>query len=247
VKLLMINPNTTQAMTDLMLSVAQEAAFAGTEIKAVTGRFGGRYVASRATYAIAAHAAIEAYAEHGADADAVALACFGDPGLWALKEIALQPVIGMAEASCLHAASLGGRFGIVTGGERWGPMLREFIASIGLQDRLAVVETVAPTGAEIAQNREHAMETIIRACRSAVTDHGADSVILGGAGLAGLAGRIRDRVAVPLIDSVEAVVGAAERLGSRPLRKARAGSFAPTPPIETVGLAPSLAKLMAAH
>jgi Asp/Glu/Hydantoin racemase len=71
---------------------------------------------------------------------------------------------------------------------------------------------------------------IIKACRSAVTDHGADSVILGGAGLAGLARRIGDRVTVPLIDSVEAVVSAAERLGSSPHRKAQAGSFAPTPP-----------------
>ena len=138
-------------------------------------------------------------------------------------------------------------FGIVTGGERWGPMLREFVASIGLQERLAVVETVAPSGAEIAKSPEHATEMIIKACRSAVTDHGADSVILGGAGLAGLARRIGDRVTVPLIDSVEAVVSAAERLGSSPHRKAQAGSFAPTPPIETVGLAPSLAKLMAGH
>ena len=70
-KLLMINPNTTPAMTTLMRDEAQEAAAPATEIVAVTGRFGARYVASRAAYAIAGHAALDAYAEHGADADVV--------------------------------------------------------------------------------------------------------------------------------------------------------------------------------
>jgi allantoin racemase len=237
-RLLMINPNTNPAMTDLMLGVARQVASPDLEITAVTGRFGGRYVASRATYAIAGHAALDAYAEHGADADVVLLACFGDPGLFALKEIARQPVIGMAEAACLQAAGRGSRFGIVTGGERWGPMLYEFVAALGLQERLAVVKTVAPTGADIARDPDQALELLANACRIAVTQHGAESVILGGAGLAGLSRRIQDRVPVPLIDSVEASIAAAERLG----RGSRHNPVANPLLVETVGLAPSLAK-----
>lgn len=244
-KLLMINPNTTPAMTTLMRDVAREAAAPATEIVAVTGRFGARYVASRAAYAIAGHAALDAYAEHGADADVVALSCFGDPGLLALKEIARQPVIGMAEAACLHAASLGGRFAIVTGGERWGPMLREFVAAIGLESRLAYVQTVAPTGADIAARPKESLELLAAACRVCVDNYRADSVILGGAGLAGLARRIEASVPVPLIDSVVAVVEAAERLAIARPTKATRGSFAATPPVECTGLAAPLAKLMA--
>ena len=92
-KLLLINPNTTQSMTELMLAEARKIVSPQTELTGVTGRFGGRYVASRATYAIAGHAALEAYAEHGRSADVVVLACFGDPALLALKDVAAQPVV----------------------------------------------------------------------------------------------------------------------------------------------------------
>lgn len=240
-KLLLINPNTSEAMTELMLGVARQAASPGVEIAGVTGRFGGRYVASRATYAIAGHAALEAYADHAAATDVVMLSCFGDPGLHALKEVAHQPVIGMAEASCQVAAALGGRFAIVTGGERWGPMLRECVGTFGLSEQLAGIVTVAPTGADIARNPDQALSTLIAACQSAIATQGAASVILGGAGLAGLARRLQPHVPVPLIDSVEALVQAAERLGAAN----RANPDANRLPIETVGLVPSLTKLMA--
>jgi allantoin racemase len=243
--LLLINPNTTAAITERMAAVARTMVRGETRISAVTGRFGARYVASRATYAIAGHAALDAYAGHGAEADAIGLACFGDPALFALKEIAHQPVVGMAEAACLRAAAFGGRFAIVTGGDRWGPMLNEFVGSIGLSGRLAFVQTVAPTGADIARDPDGALGLLAEACRVCVSKHGADSVILGGAGLAGLAARIADRVPVPLIDSLEACVQLAEQMaGTRPV-KAHVGSFAATPPVETVGLEPALAGLLA--
>jgi allantoin racemase len=239
-RLLLINPNTSKAMTELMLGVARQAASPGVEIAGATGRFGGRYVASRASYAIAAHAALEAYADHAAEADVVMLSCFGDPGLHALKEVASQPVIGMAEASCLEAAALHGRFAIVTGGERWGPMLREFVGTLGLSERLAGVVTIAPTGADIARDPDQALSALIAACETASATHGAASVILGGAGLAGLARRIQYRVSVPLIDSVEAIVRAAERIGAAGGSNPEANHLA----VETAGLTPSLAKLI---
>jgi Asp/Glu/hydantoin racemase len=242
--LLLINPNTTASITKRMEELARALVPTGTQVTAVTGRFGARYVASRATYAIAGHAALDAYAEHGATADAVVLACFGDPALLALKELAYQPVVGMAEASCLRAAALGGRFAIVTGGERWGPMLREFVAGIGLADRLASVATVAPTGAAIAADPESALDLLAEACRLCAVRDGADSVILAGAGLAGLTARIRDRVPVPLIDSLEASVRLAVELAAVRPGKAHVGSFAPTPHVESVGLATPLSRLL---
>ena len=245
-KLLLINPNTTQAMTDLMLAEARKIVASDTAVRAVTGRFGARYIASRASYAIAGHAALDAYAEHGADADVVVLACFGDGGLTALKEIAHQPVIGMAEASCLTAAACGGRFAIVTGGERWGPMLREFVATLGMSERLAFVQTVAPTGADIAREPERALGLLADACTACVSEHGADSVILGGAGLAGLAARIADKVPVPLIDSLAASVLMAEQIGRAGAAKAKVGSFAQTPAVETIGLSERLTQLLSA-
>ncbi len=242
-KLLMINPNTTQSITDLVLSEARKLAAPTTELVAVTGRIGGRYVASRATYAIAGHAVLDAYAEHGSDADVVLLACFGDPALQALKEIAPQPIVGMAEASCQAAAALGGKFAIVTGGERWGPMLREFVSLIGLADKLAAIETVAPTGADIARDPERALGLLADACRTCAVEHGASSVILGGAGLVGLASRIADRVPVPVIDCLAVSLKAAEQLATPRAHSASVAASRPAA-IETIGLSPRLAELL---
>jgi len=241
--LLLINPNTTDAMTQRMAEMSRGLLGTGARVTAATGRFGGRYVASRAAYAIAGHAALDAYAVHGADADVVVLACFGDPGLLALKEIARQPVVGMAEASCLTASALGGRFAIVTGGERWGPMLEEFVRGLGMEARLAGIATVAPTGGEIAADPDRALDLLTRASVDCVERYRADSVILAGAGLAGLAERIADRVPVPLVDSLVASVRMAEGLARIGTRKGHVGSFARTPAVETVGLAPELARL----
>ncbi|HYX03258.1 MAG TPA: aspartate/glutamate racemase family protein, partial [Reyranella sp.] len=120
-EILLINPNTTPSITDLVLKTARSCASEGTTLRAVTGAFGPRYIASRVGYAIAGHAAVDAFANDQGHKDAVVLACFGDPGLDALREIANVPVVGMADASILQACALGRRFSIVTGGERWKP------------------------------------------------------------------------------------------------------------------------------
>ena len=153
-----------------------------TRLRAVTGTFGPRYIASRVGYAIAGHAAVDALANDRGRRDAVVLACFGDPGLEALREIARVPVVGMAHASILQASALGKRFSIVTGGMRWKPMLEEFVASHGLAAQLASVRTVAPTGADIARKPDAAMALLAKGCAACAEQDGADVVILGGAG-----------------------------------------------------------------
>lgn len=243
-QLLLINPNTSAEITELVLHHARGFASPQTVIKGVTGRFGARYVATRAAYAVAAHATLDAYAEHGSGADAVILACFGDPGLFGLRELAHQPALGLAEAGCHAAARLGGRFAIVTGGERWGPMLEEFVASIGLAKQCAGVSTVAPSGAEIASNPDAALTLLTDACNAAIKKHGADVVILGGAGLAGIAPRIASRIRAPLIDPLQVVVREAELLAAAPPPKPSSGSYAPTTPVPTTGLSESLALRM---
>ena len=207
-RLLVINPNTTPAITELVARQARGLVGPRAEILAVSGRFGARYVASRAAAAIAGHAALDALAEHGQGCDAVLLACFGDPGLLALRELSPVPVVGMAEASCHLACRFGGRFAIVTGGERWGPMLREFVSALGLGTRLAGIRTVAPTGAEIARDPSAACDLLADACRGCVDEDGADIVVLGGAGLAGLAARIAPHVPVPVLCSLAAGIEA---------------------------------------
>lgn len=242
-RLLVINPNTTQAITDKVADAIRALAPAGLTMHACTGAFGPRYIASRATFAVAGHAALDVFATEGADADAVLLACFGDPGLDALREVSPVPVIGLIEAAVSAALTRGKTYSIVTGGELWRDMLNESLTLRGLADNLASVRTVAPTGGQIAADPEGAIDVLAQACRNAVHEDGADCVVLGGAGLVGLAARVEARANVPVICSVEAGAHAAFRALAD--RETNARHIANVPAIDSIGLSRDLAALLA--
>src|SRR5260370_16939713 len=92
-RILMINPNTSATITEILAARMREIAGPGVTILPVTGRFGAPYIASRAAAAIAGHAALDALAEHVLDSAVVYLASFADPGLAALKEVSPYPLL----------------------------------------------------------------------------------------------------------------------------------------------------------
>jgi allantoin racemase len=204
-KLLVINPNTSASVSALLQTHVQAAAGLHVQVSTVTARFGAPYISDEASYAVAAHATLDAWAAALAGAkqapDAVLIGCFGDPGLLALRESSPVPVTGLAEAAFIEAARHG-RFAIVTGGERWGPMLQRLAQALGHAPSLAGIHTVAPTGAQLAADPAAARTLLAQACRDAVRQLGAQAVILGGAGLAGMAAALQPGLGVPLIDSV---------------------------------------------
>ncbi len=216
--ILAINPNTTSAVTELVEHHLR-AEVPEIEWRMATGRFGARYITSEASFAIASHAAIDAWAEDAArvstPCDAVLLACFGDPGLHALRELSPVPVVGLAEASMQAAAERATRFSIVTGGPRWAQMLERLALTLGFGPSLASVRTIDITGGQAAADPDRTVAALAQACRQAQAEDGARAVILGGAGFAGFAARVAPHVAeagVTVIDSVLAGARAARRL-----------------------------------
>ncbi|MCX7324840.1 MAG: aspartate/glutamate racemase family protein [Hyphomicrobiales bacterium] len=241
-RLLIINPNTTPAMTEKVAKAAPGFIPRQTVIVTATGRFGPAYIASWAAFAVASHAAIDAYAANAAGCDAVLLACFGDPGLEAIREVSPVPVISLIDAACAEAGANGRRFTILTGGERWGPMLAAMLKSRQLDGQLASIRTLAPTGGSIAANPAATHQLFIDTCQAAIREDGAEAIILGGAGLMGIAAAIQPAVQVPVICSVEAGLRAA----ATALRVARpARPDASTDAVPSIGLSPELARLLA--
>ena len=147
----------------------------------------------------------------------------------------------------LAACQLGGRVALVTGGARWVPMLEEFVAAMGLAHRLAGVHAVALTGAEIAAAPERALDALAETASRAVAEDGAEVVVLGGAGLAGLARRLQPRVPVPLLDSLACLLAQAQALAAGGAARPGAGSYATPPATATSGLSPALAALLGAR
>ena len=242
-RLLLINPNTSEAVSALLLRHAQAALGSKAEVEVVAARFGAPYIACEASFAVAGHAVLDAWAAACAEVqtqckapfDGVLIACFGDPSLLALRQICPVPVTGLAQAAFFTAAQQG-PFAVVTGGAAWGPMLLRLAHSLGYGESLSAVHTVAASGAELARDPAAAHALLGKACQSVALDSGAQSVILGGAGLAGMAQAVQAHVPIPVIDSVLAGVQHALGLCGTPVH-VQAASPAWT------GVSPELAAL----
>ena len=219
-RILLLNPNTSTSVTELLAAQVGTMSGAAATFIPATARFGAAYIASRAALAIAGHAALDAFAEHGQGCDAVFLACFGDPGLLALREVSPVPVVGMLEASCREAQRTAARYAIVTGGALWKPMLHEIVAGLGVGDGLVGIRTIARTGGEIAKDPEAALSDLAAACQACATEDRAEAVILGGAALVGLAARVQPHVPVPVLCSVASGVTAVLAAAAAPYRRA---------------------------
>lgn len=216
-RLLVINPNTSSAVTALLHSqisqqLAQSPAHSSFKVDAMSARFGPAYIASETAYAIASHACLDAWAaarQQHVDARSavpwrgILIGCFGDPGLLALRELAPLPVTGLAEGAFAIAARHG-RFGIVTGGKRWQPMLERLAQALHYERSLATIHTVHLTGAQLMADRTWALQTLQQACEQVLRAHPVDAIIIGGAALAGMSAEIQAHIPVPLIDSVAA-------------------------------------------
>jgi allantoin racemase len=221
-RLLLINPNTSANITALLMQEGEALLAPDTEITAVTAAEGVPYIASREDLARAGPAALAAFRDASAcqDFDAVLLGCFGDPGLIAIRQAASCPVVTLVEASCTMAATLGGRFSVVTGGTAWIAILRELVDSLGYGPRVASIRAISTTGYDIAAVPEAALGSLADEIAASVAE-GAEAVVIGGAGLAGLARRLASRSPVPLIDSVAAGVCQAQALARMRLRQQR--------------------------
>ncbi len=244
-KLLLINPNTTQAVTDAVLVAARAVARPGTELKAVTGRFGPVVIGSRAENALAQHSVLQLAAEHAGDCDAVVLAVSLDTGLWACRELLRVPVIGMTEAGLRMACGVATRVGLVTYGQRMGPLYRELAECHGLGSRLAGIATLSVTPQQTFSDPERVRSATLAAARQLVERDGAEAVLLAGAALATMAAVLQPDLDVPLLDGVACAVALAEAHVALALPKARAGSVSATGGREVRGVSPELTALFA--
>lgn len=243
-KILLLNPNTTADVTDLLHAAGSGVASDGTELVPMTAARGVPYIATRAEAQIGGALALEMLAEAGPGFDAAVIAAFGDPGLFGARELFAFPVVGLAEAAMLTACMLGRRFAIVTFAGALAPWYEECVAMHGLAGRCAGIRALDGSFRSISEVQAEKEELLVALANQAVEQDGADVVILSGAPLAGLAAKVRDRIPVPVVDPVAAAVRQAETLAMLKPRKAVAGTFRRPDPKPTRGLAAPLAAII---
>lgn len=241
-RLLLANPNTTQAVTDTIAAAARAAASPGTEIVPATARFGARVIGTRAEMAIAEHGSLDTLAREAGGCDAAIIGASVDSGLRAAREMLAVPVLGLTE-SALHVACLtGSRFGTVTLSRRSAYPLREMIEGYGLISRCGGMRLVDVGPLDLLASPDRVGALIAEQAVALVETDMVDVVVLIGAVMADMPGRVQPRVAVPVIEGVACAVTLAEALARLRLPKPRAGSYAALPARELAGIDPALAE-----
>jgi allantoin racemase len=226
-RLLVVNPNTSSTMTQAIAQAAQAAASGGTRIVAVQPSFGPRSIEGHYDEAFAAAGVAEQVRLARSEAfDGVIVACFGDPGVDAAREACAAPVLGVAEAA-FHAASfVATGFSVVTTLTRTCVIAERLLLRYGFDRHCRGVHgTDIPVLALDACGGETVAQ--IEACaRDALQRDRSGAIVLGCAGMAGLARTLQQRLRVPVIDGVAAAVRIAEALAGLGLMTSKRGDYA---------------------
>lgn len=230
-----INPNMTATMTDLIAAAAQASAGPGTRIVGRTAQFGAASIEGHYDEAIAAVGMLREIAAGDTDGcDAHVIACFGDPGLLAARELSAAPVLGIAEAA-MHAASfLATRFSIVTTLSRTKVIAEHLVRNYGMEHHCSKVRAVDVAVLDLDKPEANVRGILLAECQAALRDDGAGAIVLGCAGMADLAHDLSTELGVPVIDGVAAAVRFAEALVGLGLKTSKRGDLAfPLPKART--------------
>lgn len=243
-RILLINPNTSQVLTDKLAGAAGAVLPPNVELIAVTAAEGFPYISSRAEAQCAGVGVLDTLARHAGTIDAAAIAAFGDPGLLPAREAFDLPITGMTEASILSACMLGQTFAFVTFTPRMAPWYNEQVRQAELSPRFVGTFTPDVPLGKIEEIDRDLRAPLIAQCRHAITA-GADVLILSGAPLAGLAPTLRGEVDAVLIDPVQAAVLQAAALARLAPDGASGGSYRRPPSKPSTGLPTALARHIA--
>jgi allantoin racemase len=227
VRILVVNVNTTAAVTDGIVRAAAAVAGTGSEIVGVTPWFGAESVEGNVESHLAAVGVLDAVLRHPDPYDAVVQAGFGEHGREALQEALTVPVVDITEAAATTATFLGRRYSVVTSLDRTVPLIEDRLLLAGLDRRCASVRASGLGVLELERDPDAAAAAVAEQAAVAVRDDGAEVIVLGCGGLAGLADRVRDRTGVPVVDGVPAAVTTAESLVRLGLTTSKARTFAP--------------------
>jgi allantoin racemase len=215
-------------MTDKIHEAACAAASRGTEI--VTRAPSGNPASIEGYYdeARAAVGVLEEIARAEKEgADGFVIACFGDPGLLAARELARGPVVGIAEAAMHVASFISDGFSIVSMPARALTGMQRLVAAYGMEQRCRRIRMIDMPVLALEEHDFDAHAVIAEECAKAVREDLADCVLLGCAGMADLATDITARIGAPAIDGVAAAVKMVESLVSLGLKTCKRTGYGP--------------------
>jgi allantoin racemase len=234
-KILVVNVNTSESMTNVIAAGARRYASPGTQTVALRPFFGPEAVDCNFESYLSAVGVMDRVLGYGEPYDAVVLAGFGEHGRDGLQELIKQPVVEICEASA-HVAMLVARsFSVVTTLRRSVPAIEDRLRLAGLLDRCASIRASGMSTLELDADPRAAIRDIVEQARIAVRDDHAEAICLGCAGMAGLEETITTELGVPVIDGIGAAVRLAEAIVGLGLTTSKISTYAPPAPKHITG------------
>ena len=234
-RILVVNVNTTESITDTMAQQARAVASPGTEIVGLTPYFGAESVEGNFESYLAAIAVMDRVMAYDQPFDAVIQAGYGEHGREGLQELLNVPVVDITEAAASTAMFLGHAYSVVTTLDRTVPLIEDRLKLAGLYQRCASVRASGMAVLELEEDPLGAMEAIVRQAELAIRDDKAEVICLGCGGMAGLDEQIRQRTGVPVVDGVTAAVMVAESLVRLGLSTSKVRTYATPRPKKVIG------------
>ncbi|MGA2530290.1 MAG: aspartate/glutamate racemase family protein [Acidimicrobiales bacterium] len=229
-RIVVVNVNTSQSMTDVIAEAAHRYASTGTEVVTLKPYFGAEAVDCNFESYLSAVAVMDRVVTYGEPYDAVVMAGFGEHGRDGLQELIEQPVFEICEASAHVAMMVGREYSVVTTLQRSVHAIEDRLRLAGLSERCASVRASGMSTLDIDENPEGAVRAVVEEARKAVEIDNAEAICLGCAGMAGLEEAITGALGVPVIDGIGAAVRLAEAVVGLDLRTSKISTYAvPSP------------------
>lgn len=237
-KILILNPNTSEDFTRAIAKAGEAVKSPGTEVVCLNPSKGPKSIESVYDELLSCAPCLEVLIARQAEFDGFIIACYGNhPVIHAAREMLNQPVIGIMEASLYLACLVSHTFSVISSGDRAITMFWDAIKAFGIKERCASVRsTGTPVLALEGSEKEKVEELILAEARKAVEEDGAEAISLGCAGMAGLDERLKRELGVPVVDGVAAAVKLIEALVGCGIQTSKHRAYSPLEGKELVNL-----------
>jgi allantoin racemase len=209
VRILVINPNSTEAVTRGIDEAVEPLRMSGgPAIDVVTLKEGPPGIETQQHVDGVVQPLLKLVREKEADYAAFVIACYSDPGLHSVREATRKPVLGISECGILTALTVGHKFGVIAILQKSIPRHLRYVGAMGVSDRLAAELPVGIPVVELSDEKK-TFGRMVQVGKTLREDHGADVVVMGCAGMARYRKPLQDEIGVPVVEPTQAAVAMA--------------------------------------
>ena len=208
-KILVINPNSTEAVTRGINEACDPLRISGgPQVDVITLKEGPPGIETQQHVDSVVSPLLQTVKSREAGYDAFVIACYSDPGLHSIREATKKPVLGISECGILTALTLGQKFGVIAILDKSIPRHLRYMGALGVMDRLAG-ELAVGLGVTELGDEKRTFGRMVEVGKRLREAHGANVIVMGCAGMARYRKPLQDAVGIPVVEPTQAAVAMA--------------------------------------